>query len=266
MFVYLSKLLPLFIYPLGLCFFILLLALLLLKKKPKWTFSLVLAALAVIFLAGNRWVSYGLARSLEWRYLPAEQMPEAEVIVVLGGGTESADYPRPGAEVNAAGDRMLYAGSLYKSGAASHLLLSGGNLDFSQARGSTPAEEMQQILHLMEIPADAIWLQDQSQNTYEDALYSAEMLHEKGITEIILVTSAMHMPRSVALFEKQGLHVIPAPTDFTITEKNWQAQMQLKPDLLLLNLIPNSSSLSLTTNVFKEYLGMTIYRLRGWMD
>jgi len=118
----------------------------------------------------------------------------------------------------------------------------------------------------MEIPADAIWLQDQSQNTYEDALYSAEMLHEKGITEIILVTSAMHMPRSVALFEKQGLHVIPAPTDFTITEKNWQAQMQLKPDLLLLNLIPNSSSLSLTTNVFKEYLGMTIYRLRGWMD
>jgi len=55
-------------------------------------------------------------------------------------------------------------------------------------------------------------LENDSENTAENAFYSAEILREKNIKTIILVTSAMHMPRSVALFEAQGLNVIPAPT------------------------------------------------------
>jgi uncharacterized SAM-binding protein YcdF (DUF218 family) len=139
MFVYLSKLLPLFVYPLGIVVVLLVLALII-NRKPKWHKALLILALAALLIGSNRWLSYGLARSLEWRNLPAETTPQAEVIVLLGGGTEPGDWPRPTAEVNSAGDRVLYAARLYNEGAAPAILVSGGNLTFSSARGTTPAE------------------------------------------------------------------------------------------------------------------------------
>ena len=264
MFVYLSKLLPLLVYPLGLSCIVLILALAL-KKRPKWRQGLLIGILLLLWLASNRWVSFALARSLEWQNLPSDTPPQAEVIVLLGGGTESADYPRPMTEVNSAGDRVLYAAQLYKDGAAPVLLVSGGNLEFSTARGATPAAEMTELLFLTGVPEEAIWQQAQSQNTYEDALYSAEILNEKEVTEIILITSAMHMPRAKALFEKQGITVIPAPVDFTITEQNWQSTFKPSFGEALIYLLPNASSLGLTTNVLKEYFGWVIYSLRGWL-
>ncbi len=264
MFVYLSKLLPLFVYPLGLACILLILALVL-EKHRRWCRGLLIAALALLWLAGNRWVSFCLARSLEWQNLPPDPMPQAEVIVLLGGGTESADYPRPMTEVNGAGDRVLYAAKLYQEGIAPHILVSGGNLEFSDSRGDTPAAEMRELLLLTGVPDEAIWQQPESENTYEDALYSHEILAKKGITKIILVTSAIHMPRSRALFEKQGLEVIPAPVDFTITEQNWEATFKPDIDEFVIHLLPNAGALGLTSNVLKEYLGMLIYGLRGWL-
>jgi uncharacterized SAM-binding protein YcdF (DUF218 family) len=264
MFVYLSKLLPLLVYPLGLACILLMLALAL-KGRPKWRRGLMIASLVILWLGGNRWVSYGLARSLEWRDLPSEATPNAQVIVLLGGGTESGEAPRPMTEVNSAGDRVLYAAQLYHDGAAPIILASGGNVSFSDARSTTPAEEMTDILLLTNVPAEAIWQQDQSQNTYEDAVYSAALLEQQGIDSIILVTSAMHMPRAKALFEAQGLNVTPAPADFTVTQHNWQTTFRPGIDEFFIYLLPNASALGLTTNVLKEYLGLLVYGLRGWL-
>lgn len=264
MFVYLSKLLPLLIYPLGLASLIILLVLIL-GKPRHWPKGLLVVGLIILYLAGNRWVSYGLARTLEWRDLPPENTPSAAVIVLLGGGTEPGDPPRPMAEVNNAGDRVLYAAKLYLEGAAPAILVSGANVEFASDQNSTPAEDMTELLLLLGVPADAIWQQAESQNTYEDALYSAEMLAENEIDEVILVTSAMHMPRSKALFEKQEITVIPAPTDFTITEHNWQSTFRPTVGEFVIHLLPNASALNLTTNVIKEYIGMLIYGLRGWL-
>jgi uncharacterized SAM-binding protein YcdF (DUF218 family) len=264
MFVYLSKLLPLLVYPLGLTCILLLLALLL-KGRPKWQRGLMIAGLVILWLTGNRWVSFGLARSLEWRELPPEVMPKAQVIVLLGGGTESGEAPRPMTEVNSAGDRVLYAAQLYHDGAAPFILASGGNVSFSAARSTTPAEEMVDLLLLTNVPEEVIWQQGRSQNTYEDAVFSAEILRQQEIDSIILVTSAMHMPRAKALFEAQGLNVTPAPADFTVTEHNWQTTFKLSLDEFFIYLLPNASSLGLTTNVLKEYLGLFVYGLRGWL-
>ena len=264
MFVYLSKLLPLFIYPLGLVTVIILLVLII-ENRNRFPRGLLIFGLILLWLAGNRWVSYGLARSLEWRHLPSEEMLSAEVIVLLGGGTEPGDPPRPMAEVNAAGDRVLYAAKLYQQGAAPMILVSGGNVEFSSDRNSTPAEEMTELLLLMGVPNSAIRQQAESQNTYEDALYSSEILAESGIDEVILITSALHMPRSKALFEQQGITVIPAPTDFTVTEHNWETTFNPRMGEFVIYVMPNASALNLTTNVLKEYIGMLVYSLRGWM-
>ncbi|KPL82719.1 hypothetical protein SE15_11660 [Thermanaerothrix daxensis] len=263
MFVFLSKFLPLFVYPLGLACVFLIVALL--RKSTRSKQILTASALLVLWLGGNRWVAYSLARSLEWRYLPPAEIPSAEVIVVLGGGTEAPSYPRRFVEINGAGDRVLFAARLYKQGKAPHLLLSGGYISWLSQRGSTPAEEMADLMQLIGIPNEALWLQPRSQNTYEDALYSAEILRAKGIRKIILVTSAQHMPRSVALFEHQGFEVIPAPTDYTVTESNWQDLWQPNLASQIINLLPTADNLGLTTSSLKEYLGILIYHLQGWL-
>jgi len=265
MFVFLSKFLPLFVYPLGLIFILVILALIF-RRYRRVQIALLVAALIILYISSNRWVSYQLARSLEWQYLPLNPVPQADAIVVLGGGTESVQPPRSTVEVNSAGDRILYAAKLYKDGKSPVILLSGGNIIWLNGRTTTPAEEMAGILDLAGIQQeDGVWLQSKSQNTFEDAFYSSQMLKEKGISRVLLVTSAMHMPRSVALFKHQGIDVIPAPVDYTVTDPGLANLASLEPETLLVNLMPNTSSLSLTTNVMKEYIGLFIYRLRGWL-
>jgi uncharacterized SAM-binding protein YcdF (DUF218 family) len=267
MFVFLSKFLPLFVYPVGLAFFGLLFYLWLTRKSgPKGLPRMILwLVVIVLFVGGNRWVEAALVRSLEWQYLPPETLPLNAVVVVLGGGTESNQPPRQMAELNGAGDRVMYAARLYHDGVAEKLLLSGGNITMLGSRTTTPAEDMLEIITLMGVPTEACWLQNRSQNTYEDALYSAEMLNENGITEIVLVTSAMHMPRSVPLFEHQGLTVISAPADYSVTTDGWASLWSPTAGDVLTGLIPQAGYLSGTSAALKEYIGMLVYSLRGWV-
>lgn len=265
MFLFLSKFLPLFIYPVGLVL-ILLIVSWVREGNGKSISGLLVAGMAILWLFGNGWVTASITRSLEWKYLPEEGTPHASVMVLLGGGTEPAQAPREHVEVNGAGDRVIHAALLYHAGAADKIIVSGGGISWLGGREVPASEEMEMLLVLMGVPKDAIIQQNQSNNTYEDALYSAEILNEMGVDEIILVTSAMHMPRSVALFEHQGMTVIPSPTDFKLTQAGWD--MLFHPsdvETVVMALIPNVSDLGTTTAALKEYIGMVIYSLRGWM-
>jgi len=264
MFTFLSKFLPLFVYPLGLGCLLLLIGLIFWKKR-KFFFSCVLAALFVLFVGGNKYVSYSLARSLEWRYVPAAKVEHADVIVVLGGATEPALSPRPEVELNAAADRMVHGAALYKAGVADHLILSGGDIDFLSLSSDSPASDMESVMEMLGVPADAMWLQGKSQNTYEDALYSCQMIKDKGLKSVVLVTSAIHMPRSVGVFEKQGCPVIPSPADFTVTNAAWENLWHSDWQEVLINLVPSYSNLSLTTKTLKEYIGWVAYHMKGWL-
>lgn len=264
MFVFLSKFLPPFIYPLGIAILLLAGVLLFFRKRPRWRTGFEVAVLAILLLASNRWISYSLARSLEWRYLPMAEIPRAEVIVLLGGATEPSQPPRPQVEITGAGDRILYTGVLYQQGKAPVILASGGNIMWLENRPVSQAADMASALAFMGVPSEAVWLEEKSQNTFENALYCAEILKKHKINRIILVTSAMHMPRSVALFRKRGIDVIPAPTDYTVTQAGWN-ELVSSPSAFLVNLTPNAGSLALTTNVLKEYIGLFVYALRGWL-
>jgi uncharacterized SAM-binding protein YcdF (DUF218 family) len=183
---------------------------------------------------------------------------------VLGGGTEPEIAPRKMVEVNAAADRVLYGAKLYKENkAAPVILLSGGDIDFLDQSTSTPAEDMAQLMELMGIPRKALIIQNQSQNTYEDAEFSCRMIKENKFEKVILVTSALHMPRSVALFESQGCEVIPAPADFTITQASWERLWHPSIEEFFLNLLPSYTHLSMVTKTMKEYFGMFYYKLTG---
>jgi len=261
MFIYLSKFLPQFFYPLGLGCLLLLLALLL--RRPAWRKTCLVAALLVLWLAGNRWVAASLAYALERNQTPCLPSQKADVIVLLGGGTLPADRPRLMVEVNGAGDRVLSAARMFKMGQAFAILASGGKLDWSSQETSS-AEDMAALLEELGVPQPSIWLETTSRNTYENAVNSARLLEAKNIHRILLVTSAMHMPRARRLFEATGLEVIACPVDFTVTASQWQQLWKGDIKVIILDTLPAADNLSLTTRVLKEMIGTFVYNLRGW--
>ena len=262
MFVYLSKIIPIFLYPVGLGSLLLIAALAM--REPRWRKRALILAIFIFWVAGNRWFSNALVRSLEWQILPPQEIPAVDMIVILGGGTYPAEYPRQTVEVQDAGDRVLYGAKLFRDGIAPLLLVTGGSVPWSTAE-APGAKNMSDLLEFLGVPADAILVETESVNTYENGVFTREILEPMGINRIVLVTSAMHMPRSVKIFENLGFEVIPAPTDFMITRSAVQKPLsEIWPDLLF-SLIPRSENLHKTTLALKEYLGIFTYWLRGWV-
>jgi len=263
MFLYLSKLLPLFLYPLGLACLLMLVALVTLWKRPRWAAAPIALALIVLLVGSNAWVSRSLVRSLEWQNIPSAELPNAEAIVVLGGATKPAFPPRPSVDISEEGDRVLYGAQLYQQKKAPIIIVAGGRIDW---RGSGPSEsaDMAAILTQIGVPTEAILQEPLSLNTYENAVNVRKILDARGIRRVLLVTSAMHMPRSLLIFKRQGIAAIPAPTDFLVTD-NELKEPQNSPQATLLNLIPDAKQLDNSTRALKEYIGIIVYRLRGWL-
>jgi len=108
-------------------------------------------------------------------------------------------------------------------------------------------------------------LQDPSSlNTYQNAVNVRQIMKERDIQRVLLVTSAMHMPRSLRIFQRQGIEAIPAPTDFLVTKQEIE-EPNNSPQATLLSLLPDADRLQNTTRVLKEYIGTVVYRLRGWL-
>jgi uncharacterized SAM-binding protein YcdF (DUF218 family) len=221
-------------------------------------------AFLLLFLAGNRWVAMSLAKSLEWRYFPPQGLPQADLIIILAGETRAAEFPRPMPEVGEAGDRLIYAAHLYQQGAAPLILHSGGSIDWL-ATGDNPGQDAPFLLEIMGVPRQAVLLETDSRNTYESAVACRKILEERGFRRVILVTSASHMPRSVGVFERQGIEVIPAPTDYTVTQMGEGPSKQMGATTLLISMLPSSESLEVTTRMLKEYIGLFVYKLQGWL-
>ncbi len=270
MFLFLSKLLPLFLYPAGLAT-LLLIAALLLRRRARWRTGLTVAALLVIGLGGNRFVALGLAGWLEGIVPPLPPLtaqtdpPQADAILVLGGATRPFTPPRPTHELNEAGDRLLYARALWAAGAAPRIIVSGGNAAYVGPSVEPEAQAMAAILRSMGVPQDAILLEEQSRNTHENAVQTGALLEREGIEHVLLVTSAMHMPRSAAIFRRQGVDFTPAPTDYLITQADWDFYLQPSLEVQVFNLIPSADDMRLVSMALKEAMGLVVYRLRGWL-
>jgi uncharacterized SAM-binding protein YcdF (DUF218 family) len=125
---------------------------------------------------------------------------------------------------------------------------------------------MKGFMDLLGVPAEAVLTEPHSHNTYENAVETVSLLRERGFEHIILVTSATHMPRSYAIFRQfEDLRVTPAPTDFQVIDSDWRYYTRLNVGVQLMNLLPQADSILATTIVLKEYIGIVVYHLRGWL-
>jgi len=263
MFLLASKLIPQLIYPIGLVFSMLVLAIIF-NHRPRIQSGLLWTVLGVFVITSNGLVAKSLIRSLESQYEPLEEGVRADLIVVLAGGEEPMNPPRSIPEINGAGDRYIYALQLYQQGTAPRVLISGGGISWLDNEDAG-AVQIAFLLKLIGVPEEDLILENSSRNTYENARESIKLVEEYGYSQIVLVTSAYHMPRAVGVFEEQGFSVIPAPVDYQVIDQDRFINPDQSWQNRILDLFPNLEAISLTTRAMREYIGIWIYSLRGWM-
>jgi uncharacterized SAM-binding protein YcdF (DUF218 family) len=222
---------------------------------PRAARALCLLALALLWGGGSRLAASALARPLEARAGSlSDAAGPADAIVVLGGGTLPALAPRRAPEVTDGGDRMLEAARLWREGRAARIVACGGSLD-----GSPPeAKDLATLLRFLGVAPEAILEEPSSRTTRENAAHARRLLEPLGARRVLLVTSALHMPRAAAHFRSEGFEVLPAPTDWLVVEKDPRSL----PGRVLWSL-PTPEGLAVTTRALREWLGLAVLHAFG---
>lgn len=254
----LTKVLPQLLYPTAAVIWLTALAMLLLLSG--WRRSgLLLGAvtLAGFALAASPVVSEWLRGSLEQSFppRPSYSLPEADVIIALGGGLSPVAPPRLMPDLDEAADRLWYAAELWHAGRAPRVVLTGGNQPWLPAARSAAADA-RRFVERLGVPAHAIGILGEPRNTYEEAVAVGELSRERGWNAALLVSSALHLCRAMAVFRGQGVPVIAAPTDIEVVSRTARHPMRW---------LPEAGALDGTTEALREHLGFWLYRGRGWM-
>ena len=254
---YLGKLAGYFAGPLGLAVILAIVAIFL-WRRTRVARILLITGVAILRLFSSRIVSQALLLNLESQItgFTVENAPPQPVIIVLGGFLRSPSATRPRGELTEAGDRLITALRLFRAGKAPLILISGGDVPGLGTSAQTEAEAARVLLLDFGVPDNAILVEKQSKSTAENAAFSRDMLAPRGIKRALLVTSAAHMPRAVGVFRKVGIDVSPVPADFLTgwPQPDWPFQI-----------LPDPSALNDSQIALHEYVGLLMYRIRGWL-
>lgn len=250
---HLNKLVDGAINPLTLGIFAIMLAAILVAYRWRRSGCIILcSAVAWLWLWGTPFFANWLGSHLEshWQAATAESVEKADAIVLLGGGMidKKGDLPYP--DIISAADRVWHAARLYRAGKAPLIIPTG--------TGVASAEKL--LLMDLGVPEVAILCETNARNTEENARYLEKLLLEKepkGVTHrVLLVTSAVHMSRALLMYKSytKNIDIIPVACDH-----EYSARYLRKRNIG--DFFPTAHSLSHSTYIFKEYLGLWGYRL-----
>lgn len=228
-----------------------LLGLVLKRRWPRFGPGLSMAALALLAVLSSKAGALLLVAPLE-SLTPALLAPRdsgAQAIVVLSGGRLSAAPEYGGRDIPNYWTlaRLAYAARLQRA-TGLPLLVTGGapENDAVESEATLMARTLRD-----EFAVPVRWLEHESDNTAQNAQFSARMLQADGVHRILLVTDALHMPRAQAIFAHYGLQVVAAPTIFFSHERLTPADF-----------VPQGEGLRRSHYAAHEWLGMLWYRLR----
>ncbi|MDE2343171.1 MAG: YdcF family protein [Betaproteobacteria bacterium] len=209
--------------------------------------ALVVLALAATGVLSIPLVADGLMHSLE-RFAPlsTDGLAQAQAIVILGGGQypQAPEYGGRNTVNRWTLERLRYGARLqHQSGLP--ILVTGG----APYGGRPEADAMKEVLE-EDFHGQVRWLEDRSRDTAENAAYSARLLREAGITRIALVSQGWHLARAVALFQREGLTVLPAAIGYATEEPLWPAQV-----------LPRISAFDRSCIALHEWLGIALQGL-----
>lgn len=227
--------------------------------RRKWLSALATASVVIALgLIGNADLSSNLLASLERPYAgrTIDQLPPADVVVMLGGTVRLSRNDCFGFEFNDASDRIITAAELIRRGKARALILGGAEHGLAPNR-VTEAELLQRWLGAWNLtPVPVIGLTG-CRTTRDEAERVQRLLEEKGWKSVILVTSAAHMRRGEAIFRRLGINVQCLAGDFR------GVSAAEAPGRL--SIIPTAGALENLANYTHEFIGWWVYRLRGWV-
>lgn len=258
MFFYLSKVFWLVAQPINLIgIFVLLGIVLALLGWRRLGLSFSIAGFLV--LAVGAWTSTGalLLHPLEDHFSrPDPAPPTVTGVIVLGGGFEGAvNLARGGYELNTSGDRFVEAAVLARRYPEAKIVVTGGSGSLLLS-GEGDADTAPRLLMALGVAPERLVMENRSRDTYENAVFTRELVKPQQGETWLLLTSAFHMPRSVGLFRKAGFEVMPWPSDYRTSglETLGPAQDNL------------ADSLQNLTIALREWIGLAAYYLAGRID
>lgn len=232
-----------FFLPPGIFFLLfLLIAYLAWKKGERFAAKGIVLLTVIFYILSTSLVSDVLMGALESAYEPPAN-PQGDVVVMLGGGafSDAPDVDGEGALTASPSARLLTAVRLARK-LDLPILVSGGQV-FQES--GKEADLARRTLISLGVPEDRILVEGDSQNTVQNAAYTAKILKEQGLVRPILVTSAFHMKRSVLNYKKLGIDVVPYPTDYMVSHH---------PNFHCVKLAPSSGALHTNATVLQECL------------
>jgi uncharacterized SAM-binding protein YcdF (DUF218 family) len=227
------------------------------RKVSRKALSIGALGTAGLLLCGLSPLSYWLATPLETRFPQLRPLPEHITgFIVLGGGLRPYDTEEIDAlSLNDAGERILALGDLARRYPSAKIIVSGGR-DLFDPGGKPEADLIRRYAETLGVDPSRITVESRSRSTYENAIFTRELVRPGEGETWLLVTSAWHMPRAVGCFRQAGFPVVPYPVDFRATGPRyaWRGFYEV------------ARGLRLTDVVTKEWVGLLAYRLMGRTD
>jgi uncharacterized SAM-binding protein YcdF (DUF218 family) len=253
MFFILSKLLTFLLLPITWLFIVLLVAVL--SRNSNRRRKMLLLFLATFYIFCNSFLANEFMRIWEVPAVAEDKIPVYDAGIVLSG-MMSYDIKLKKYQFMHGVDRLLQAIQLYKKGKIKKIVFTGGSgsLTYSYIKEGMLIKN---FLLRIGIPPTDMFIETESNNTRENALFTKPILdREFPNGKFLLITSAYHMRRSVACFEKAGIHVTPYSTDRLSDDHKFVFDFMF---------IPNIGAMEVWQAGIHEIFGYLTYKIAGYV-
>ncbi|WP_162555747.1 YdcF family protein [Reichenbachiella versicolor] len=172
--------------------------------------------------------------------------------IVLSGFTLPDRPPYDRVQFSKGADRIAHAIDLYKLGKIKKIIISGGSGVLTY-EGRTEATMISMFAITAGVLKDDIITENRSRNTRENAYYTSRLIDKDS--KSLLITSAFHMHRASKCFDKVNIKYKAFPTDYYGDTIRFD----------FTELLPQLQAIELWTKLFKEWLGIVMYRIVGYI-
>ncbi len=184
------------------------------KNSKRRTWLLIIWSVLTYLTITSPFVHFVMAKyETPYQALPKDKVYDCAIVL---SGASAFDHYSKSLQMNQSAERLTEPVILYKKGLVKKLLISGGS-----ANVFPPFEKeavyVRKFWLDLGVPDSAIIVESESRNTVENAKFSGNILKERGdCKNVLLITSALHMPRSKFIFDKAGIKVEAYPVDFFV--------------------------------------------------
>ena len=253
MFFSLSKTVGYLGYPLTFCLTLIVAGAIINRLLPRLSGVLIWLGAIILWACSIDPVASFLIAPLEMPYQDTVAPKKVSAIIILGGASDLSLSTSKRVELGPSGDRFLVSLQLAKQYPDAAIVYTGGTgalIPQKVKEGSI----LRDIATQMGVERSRILIDDASRNTWENATETRKLLPDTPDNEMLLVTSAFHMTRSLACFRKVKMNPVPYAVDFRGHHGPFNP----------LFWIPQVENLATSSQAIREYIGLITYRISGY--